>query len=204
MFNLLPEVVSKFESGNFAIRQKPSAFNGIWSDMATEKTVIKDLKGYGGIVNITRKKSALIRWSLTCHILADVSAEMRQRSGFSALADKMMHKESKPTCLKSDEEYVKLLVDQIHQRMTDHFDVSSHPKPLINISTGMHASREIEFSLINASDGGVNKAKSFVNGAFSEGQGGDFYGPITLSKLKTFEDLTKKTRLWLKSTLIPS
>ena len=35
MFNLPPEVVSKFESGNFAIRQKPGAFNGIWSDMVT-------------------------------------------------------------------------------------------------------------------------------------------------------------------------
>ena len=124
MFNLPPQVVSKFESGNFAIRQKPSAFNGICREMATEKNAIKDSKGYGGIVNITRKKSALIRWSLTCHVLADVSAEMRQRSGFSALVDKMMHEESKPTCLKSDEEYVKLLVDQIHQRMTDPFDVS--------------------------------------------------------------------------------
>jgi hypothetical protein len=133
--------VSKFESGNFVIRQKPSAFNGIWSDTAKKKTVIKDSKGYGGIVNITRKKSALIRRSLTCHVLADVSAEMRQRSVFSALADKMMNEESKPTCLKRDEEHVKLLIDQIHQRMNEPFDVSSHPKPLINISTGMHASR---------------------------------------------------------------
>jgi hypothetical protein len=53
--------------------------------------------------------------------------------------------------------------------MTDPFDVLSHPKPLINISTGMHVSREIESSLINASDGWVHMAKSFVNGAFSEG-----------------------------------
>ena len=192
MFNLPPEVVSKYESGNFAIRQKPSDFNGIWSDMAREKAVIKDSKGYGGIVNITRHKSTLIRWSLTRHVLADVSAEMRQRYRISALADKMMHEESTPTCLKRDEEHVKLLVDQIHQRMTDPFDVLSHPKPLINISTGMHVSREIESSLINASDGWVNMAKSFVNGTFSEGQGRDFYDPITRSKLNTFEDLTKK------------
>lgn len=114
--------------------------------MATDKTVIKDSKGYCGIVNITRQKSALIRWSPTRH--AEVSAEMRQRSGFSALADNMMHEESKPTYLKRDKEHVKLLVDQIHQRMTEPFDVSSHPKPLINISTGMHASREIDSSLI--------------------------------------------------------
>jgi hypothetical protein len=199
IFSLPPEVVSKFESGNFAIQQKPSAFNGIGSDIATEKTGIKDSKGYGGIVNITRQKSALIRWSLTRHVLAYVSAEMRQRSGFAALADKMMHEESKPTCLKRDEEHVKLLVDQIHQRMTEPFDVLSHSKPLINISTGMHASREIESSLINATDGWVNMTKSFVNGAFSEGQGRDFYDPITWSKLKTFEDLTKKTRLKCRS-----
>ena len=59
----------------------------------------------------------------------------------------------------------------------------------------MHASRKIESSLINASDGRVNMTKSFVNGAFSEGQGGDFYGSITRSKLKTFEDLTKKNKV---------
>jgi hypothetical protein len=97
-----------------------------------KKNVIKDLKGYGGIVNITRHKSTLIMWPLTRHVLADVSAEMRQRYGISALADKMMHEESTPTCLKRDEEHVKLLVDQIHQRMIDPFDVLSHPKPLIN------------------------------------------------------------------------
>jgi hypothetical protein len=53
--------------------------------------------------------------------------------------------------------------------------------------------------LINASDGGVNIAKYFVNGTFSEGQCRDFYGPITRSKLKTFEDLTKKPRLKCRS-----
>jgi hypothetical protein len=73
MFNLAPEVKRNFEVGNFAIRQKPSVFNGIWSDMATEKTVIKDSKGNGGIVNIIRQQSALIRWSLTRHVLADFS-----------------------------------------------------------------------------------------------------------------------------------
>jgi hypothetical protein len=57
----LQDVKSVFESGEFAIRQKPGKFNGVWSDMATEKTVIRDSKGRGGIVGITRQKSALIR-----------------------------------------------------------------------------------------------------------------------------------------------
>jgi hypothetical protein len=33
--------------------------------MATEKTIIKDSKSNGGIVGLTRKKSALIRWNIT-------------------------------------------------------------------------------------------------------------------------------------------
>jgi hypothetical protein len=73
-----------------------------------------------------------------------------------------MHEETKPACLKRDEEHVQLLVDHISQRMTNPFNVSSHPKPLINISTEMHASREIETSLINSSDDGTKMAKTFV------------------------------------------
>ena len=61
MHFLPPDVQAAFESGQFAICQKPGKFNGIWSDMATEKTVIRDSKGRGGIVGITRQKAALIR-----------------------------------------------------------------------------------------------------------------------------------------------
>ncbi|CAC5426769.1 unnamed protein product [Mytilus coruscus] len=199
MFNLPPDVLPAFESGDFSIQQKPSAFNGIWSDMATEKTVIKDSKRCGGIVNITRQKPALIRWSLTRHILADFSSEMRKRSGFTAVADQLSHEEAKPTSMRKDDDHLKLLVDYMQQRMTDPFDVSLHPKPLINISTGMHAPRDIESLLINAVQDGAKMAKSFIEGALADDQHGNFYGTITRSKLKTFEDLTKKTKLTCRS-----
>jgi hypothetical protein len=41
--------------------------------------------------------------------------------------------------------------------------------------------------------------QSFVNGTLTEGNNRDFYGPITQSKLKTFEDLTRKTKLKCRS-----
>ena len=81
ILDLHQDVKSAFESGQFAIRQKSGKFNGVWSDMATEKTVIIDSKGRGGIVGITKQRSALIRWTLCRHVLADFSAEMRTRSG---------------------------------------------------------------------------------------------------------------------------
>ena len=38
-----------------------SAFEKFWSDMGTEKTIIKDSKSSGGIVGIMNQKSALVR-----------------------------------------------------------------------------------------------------------------------------------------------
>jgi hypothetical protein len=47
MLELPAEIKSAFEKGEFSIRQTSGSFNGIWSDMGTEKTIIKDSKGSG-------------------------------------------------------------------------------------------------------------------------------------------------------------
>jgi hypothetical protein len=151
--------------------------------MATEKTVIRDSKGSGGIVNITRQKSTLIRWSLTRHVLAGFSSEMKEKSGFTSVSEHTVHDEAKPACLKTDEEHVQLL---LQQSMTDPLNVTVYPNPLINISTGMHAPKDIEASLTKAFDNGASLAKSFVSDTLSEGQNGNFFGSISCSKLKTF------------------
>jgi hypothetical protein len=49
--------------------------------------------------------------------------------------------------------------------MTNPFDVASHPKSLVNISTGLHAPTEIEVALTNVFDNGNKMVKAFVNGA---------------------------------------
>ena len=61
MLELPEEIRSAFEAGQFVIRQTSATFNGIWSDMGTEKNIIKDAKRSGGIVDITCQKSALVR-----------------------------------------------------------------------------------------------------------------------------------------------
>ena len=84
MMNLPDDIQEEFMSGKFAIKQTAGVFNGQWSDIATEKTVIKDLKGSGGIIGLTNQKSALLRWTFTRHILARFSSEMKTRSGLSS------------------------------------------------------------------------------------------------------------------------
>ena len=49
---------------------------------------------------------------------------------------------------------MKLLIDHLRERMTDPFEVEGHPEALINISTRMHASLEIEISLLDAVEDG--------------------------------------------------
>ena len=100
MLSLPSDIKEAFESGQFAIGQKPGAFNGIWSDMVVGKTLIKISKGTRGIVGITRQKSSFWRWSLTRHVLADFCSALRSRSGASS------KDEAKMAAMKRGEEHV--------------------------------------------------------------------------------------------------
>ena len=53
----------------------------------------------------------------------------------------------KQTALKRDEEQVQAIVNHLNETMTDSFDIEAHPPCLMNISTGMHATREEQDSL---------------------------------------------------------
>ena len=198
MMKLPVEVQSAFFRGEFAIRQTNGPFKGIWSDMATEKTVIRDSKGRSGIVGITQKKSALIRWSLTRHVLGHLSTEMRNRSGEDS-CQSSSHEETKSAALKRDEGHVCDLITYIKDNMTNPFNIANHPPTLLNISTGMHASEDIAKSLLSSIETGSTMANKFVEGSFSNESSKSFYSPITKSGIKTFEDMTKTTNLKCKS-----
>ena len=125
MISLPDEIRSFFIEGKFAIRQVPGFFNGIWSDMATEKTVIKDMKGDGGIVGITQNKSALLRWSMTKHTVAAYSRSLQHRTSCGVQSSQTSHQEASPAFMKRDEEHVKQLLLHFEQNMTNPFDVKN-------------------------------------------------------------------------------
>ena len=51
----------------------------------------------------------------------------------------------------------------------------------MNISTGMHATREVQDSLLSAVNKGEKKCRKFVNSALSVGQSVSFYSPISVT-----------------------
>ena len=156
MLELPAEMKSAFEKGEFSIRQTSGSFNGIWSDTGTEKTIIKDLKGSGGIVGIASQKSAHVRWTLTKHFLASFSSAMNDR------AYNTSHEEMKQTALKRDEEQVQAMVNHLNETMTDPFDIEAHPPCVMNISTGMHATREVQDSLLSVGSEGEKSAETLL------------------------------------------
>jgi hypothetical protein len=56
----------------------------------------------------------------------------------------------------------------------------------------MHATREVQDSLLSAVNEGEKKCRKFVNSALSVGQSVSFYSPISKSQLKTFEHMNAK------------
>ncbi|CAG2244632.1 unnamed protein product [Mytilus edulis] len=147
---------------------------------------------YWGIANIAGQKSALIRWSLSRHVVADFASTMRVQSGIKSEADHM-HGQTQKAVMKRDEEHVRTLINHLTERMTNPFDISLHPTCLINISTGMHVSPEIQKSLLTAIETGNKNLRSFVNNALSTDGKSSFYSPLSRSNLKIFADMSKKT-----------
>jgi hypothetical protein len=117
--------------------------------MGTEKAIIKDSKGSGGIVGIMNQKAALVRWTLTRHFLTSFSSAMNDRAGITSTSN-TSHEEMKQTALKRDEEQVQAIVNHLNETMTDPFDIEAHPPCLMNISTCMHATREVQDYLLSA------------------------------------------------------
>ncbi|CAG2225334.1 unnamed protein product [Mytilus edulis] len=90
-----------------------------------------------GIVGLTKRKASLIRWNLTRHVLSQITSAMRARACLVQVGDQC-HDEAKPAAMKRD----KTFVDDLTVYITE----NQH----MNISTGLHASHDIEDSLLKS------------------------------------------------------
>jgi hypothetical protein len=74
---------------------------------------------------------------------------MNDRAGIASTSN-TSHEEMKQTAMKRDEEQVQAIVNHVNETMTDPFDIEAHPPCLMNISTCMHATREVQDYLLSA------------------------------------------------------
>ncbi len=88
------------------------------------------------------------------------------------------HEESSAVHIERDEAHVRSLNTHLQQNMTNPFEVESHPDVLFNISTGLHATSEVQESLINAVPTGQLKAEMFIEKTLSSNSSTSFYAPV--------------------------
>ena len=160
----LPEVVQEaFNDGQFSVRETGKPFNGIWSDMSVEKTIVKDAKSESGIQQPA--ESALVRWAVTRQKIGEYARTLKERCGFSVgnMYNLSSHSECDPGALKRDEEDAEKLINQVKTETINPFDVSQHPDGiLVQINSGVHASLDIKRSLTNMRENSQEKVDFYV------------------------------------------
>ena len=90
---------------------------------------------------------------------------MNDRAGITSPSN-TSHEEMKQTTLKRDEEQVQAIVNHLNETMTDPFDIEAHPPCLMNISTGMNATREAQDNLLSAVNEGEKSAEPVLTVLF--------------------------------------
>ena len=88
---------------------------------------------------------------------------MKERSGITS-PDNTVHQHEKAASRKQDGDHVRALISHLKNNMTNPFDFSflDH-NVLINISTGMHATDEVQPSLLKAVKNGKDRMEA-ING----------------------------------------
>ena len=68
----------QFNNGLFTIRRNSAMFwSGTWTDMTIEQCLMRSGKTSGGLINVTHKDSARMKWLLSAHIVAQYSDALR-------------------------------------------------------------------------------------------------------------------------------
>ena len=75
--------------------------------MGTETTVISNSKGESGIIGLIRKQPALVRWSVTRHILGNYALHMRIRNG-QTVKHTEIHQQAQPAAMKRYQKHVQI------------------------------------------------------------------------------------------------
>ena len=115
-------------------------WNGMWTDMYIETTLMKYCHGPGGIVGITLNEHALCRWALSLHICSRLTkgiADLKEATLFEV----DHHKEESTSRVKADSNDRNAIRDKL-ETCVDPLDVSQGQN-LINIVTGKNSKENV-------------------------------------------------------------
>jgi hypothetical protein len=168
------------------------------TDQALEQTVNRDGKSKGGVIGLTRRKTALTRWLTTRHITAEYveAFTAKEISG-----NDKPHQELSKARRERDENDVLKIVDNA-ANIQNPFDLDTVPKELTNIIIGQAASKEVRESLNNFLEQGTAKNREFITSSVTTSKTKNFWDTESRLKVKTFADMKKPVINKAKEKLI--
>jgi len=72
MEDLPNDILEHFMKGSHVMRHVPGLWNGLWSDMFIETTVMRYGHVKSGIIDITLKSETLKTWALSLHVCGQI------------------------------------------------------------------------------------------------------------------------------------
>ena len=101
MYGLPEEVTKKFQKGLHVARLTDGYFNGLWSDMLIETTLMRfGSAPQGGLVGITLQPNSVIKWAYSFHKLSKMIKDFKELKDHSP--DNRRHKEESVGRMKAD------------------------------------------------------------------------------------------------------
>ena len=190
-----PESYHHLSQGGFVVRHKEDYnFNAVSTDQALEQTINKEGKSQGGIIGLTLRKEALMRWLMTRHVTAEFSDAFRSMCRQTPDKTRKHGELSKSRKLRDESDVVK--VTEVLKQNQNPFDLNTVPSELINIITGQVATTEVTQSLGSFLEVGQKKHKDFMDHRLVENtRSASFWETETRIKVLTFADMRKSLQV---------
>lgn len=179
-----PLVNKYLHNGEFvAQRQNVYGFSGIAMDQTIEQTANRDSKTKGGLTGISRNPNAVHRWMLSHHLRAQISLSCENLAGINS------RKRSKKDLDKTQNLKEEMMISNVLATISSMINPFSWPEEgLVNISSGVLASNDIQEDLLGAKISGNDAYKSYCDQRlFNDGEL-DIFSTISQQKLLTFSD----------------
>ena len=186
-----PDIYNNFLDGRFSVQLgSDNPFGKIPVDQTTEETVNKDTKTSGGVRKYSLNANAVSRFYLTAEYRSAYLHQFRNMVGM--IKSGLHHAElQKPRILK-DEAAVTSVVETL-DNWNNPF--SEDAQDIVSLSTSIAATPDISNDLLKAHTYGEQSFQKFREDRLEkETPTVRFHDPIKKHKLKTFSDLTKKTK----------
>ena len=134
LHTLAPNIAKAFKDGHVTVRQTKGRFNGVWTDMALEKTYNRDAKTKL-FTGISQQPAAMEKYLRALPVLTAVSKQTKAMAHVER--DDTKHHEDSTRQAAKEVESVRKITDVINNQMIHPFKCEE--LGLVNISTGHKA-----------------------------------------------------------------